>query len=141
MQDCWFADVENNLKVSPMEVYNCGTNLLAEFTSEVFALLVECCEFLIQVNKEIAHYRGKYTVDSLAHIFSEFRRLTVEEVAAIGETCGEVMVKIPEISKETVYDVMMNLYSQVSFVNVCVSRAFRAVVPLILIYDARRKKY
>ncbi|ODN05793.1 Sialidase [Orchesella cincta] len=139
MAEYWVDRIKQGQTVDPHEICEVGTQTAAEMMGQLFSVLVKSCEFLDKIGKEPRRFSHKHSVDQLTQVFTKFRSLVVEEIGAIGETCGQVMVRIPDLRKSKVDEMMSDLYNQINFADVCLSRGLLAVIPMILYFDFRLK--
>lgn len=174
MEKYWMVKLKQGETVEKTDIYDIGTQILAELMGQLFSLLVKSCEFLAKVNEDVKEYRSKFTVQNLISMFTEyepithhtfnrnyvlvkfltpksdphflypifpcrFRKLLLEEVDAVGETCGGVMIKIPSLSDPDIIEIMEKLYIQISFVDICIAKSLRAVIPMIILYAFHRR--
>ncbi|CAL8107095.1 unnamed protein product [Orchesella dallaii] len=137
MAEYWVHRIKHGKVIDPHEICEVGTQTAAEMMGQIFSLLVKCCEFLDLIGKDPNKYKSKFNVDLLTQFFTTFRQLVVEEIGAIGETCGQVMVRIPGLKKSKVDGMMSDLYGQINFADICLSRGLLAVIPMILYFDFR----
>lgn len=48
------------------------------------------------------------------------------------------MVNIPYLKDDDIIEIMTKLYNQVNFVDICICRALKPVVPLVMLFDCQR---
>lgn len=71
MEKYWLTQLNTGKHVDKVEVYDIGTQILAELMAQLFSLLVKSCEFLIEVNEDVKMHTGKLSAESLIHLFTE----------------------------------------------------------------------
>jgi len=71
------------------------------------------------------------------YLFSSLIDTISDEIGCIGESCGRLVVRIPEIARETVMTTMTRIYRQINFADNAVTRAMEALSPILLYYYTR----
>jgi len=61
-----------------------------------------------------------------------------DEIGAIGESCTQLLIRIKDLEHETVLEVLRNIYKQVNYANVAISRAMESLAPAIHYYYVKR---